>query len=352
VATQERRPAASLADCEALAKEASQHGFVAVTALLERLTPEAPRVGGVGPVTEETIRFRHDPALGFSVGDVSRVRVRDVPEQREDPLSPTRRVFEIMTTFLGLTGTVSPLPAYMVEEVALEDEDVAARREFLDIFHHRALSLFYRLLVKLDLPREFRSDLADPWSQRVLALLGWDAAAPFSCKLPRWRLLRLAPIFSSHVRSADGLKAVLNDLVGEHLDGAQIELELFVGQWSRLDLPLRIRLGVDNTTLGQDMFLGQSVWDRSRRFRVVIGPFTTAAYQRYLPGGDLADVVRDAVTEFLSEPLACELEVRVAADVAPAIRLTQVNPHRLGAESYLGRRKEETRIRALLTDGA
>ena len=42
--------------------------------MLERLTPDAERVGGNGPAASEAIRFLHDPSLGFQAGEVSRAR--------------------------------------------------------------------------------------------------------------------------------------------------------------------------------------------------------------------------------------------------------------------------------------
>jgi type VI secretion system protein ImpH len=99
--------------------------------------------GDYGPVNEESIRFRHDPSLTFATSDVSSIKAR--PRRAgETGDGPDEPVYEITTTFLGLTGTVSPLPTYMAEEVLHEDHDRPAQREFLDVFHHRIISLFYR----------------------------------------------------------------------------------------------------------------------------------------------------------------------------------------------------------------
>ncbi|MBL9039464.1 MAG: type VI secretion system baseplate subunit TssG, partial [Archangium sp.] len=77
-------------------------GFFRFVALMERLTAGAARIGGDGPVADEAIRFRHNPALTFSAGDLSAV---------EMTFGATTR-FEVETTFLGLTGSSTPLPLY------------------------------------------------------------------------------------------------------------------------------------------------------------------------------------------------------------------------------------------------
>jgi type VI secretion system protein ImpH len=160
-------------------------GFYRAVEILERATAAegAERVGGDGPVPREAIRFRHDASLSFASSDVSRIvarprRVADGAEVAETP------VYEITTTFLGLTGTVSPLPSYMVEEVLNEDADHPAQREFLDIFHHRVLSLFYRAHSKYSYVTDYVSTSRDPWSLRILSLAGVDT---WDGRHRRWR---------------------------------------------------------------------------------------------------------------------------------------------------------------------
>ncbi|HEY0092707.1 MAG TPA: type VI secretion system baseplate subunit TssG, partial [Archangium sp.] len=112
MAPEERHPDDLVAAAEALRPKASRLGFFQLVAFLERLTSEATRVGELGPVLQERIRFRHDPSLGFSSGDVSDVALRQVPVQEDDALA-RRPLFEVVTTFLGLTGSASPLPMYV-----------------------------------------------------------------------------------------------------------------------------------------------------------------------------------------------------------------------------------------------
>src|SRR5262249_23771600 len=129
-------------------KAAPHSTFFHIVALLERLTPDAVRVGGDGPPSGEKIRFRHDHELNFSAGDIASARVRLLPQSAERYLDEPKAVYEVTTTFLGLTGTMSPLPTYMAEEVLHEDDKRPARRDFLDIFHHRFISFFYRAVAK------------------------------------------------------------------------------------------------------------------------------------------------------------------------------------------------------------
>ncbi|HEY1417783.1 MAG TPA: type VI secretion system baseplate subunit TssG, partial [Myxococcaceae bacterium] len=84
-------------------------GFVPLVRLLERLTPDAVRVGGEGPLSGERIRFRHDRGLRFHASDVVALELED--GQRE------RARYLLTSGFLGLSGSMSPMPAYLAEEL-------------------------------------------------------------------------------------------------------------------------------------------------------------------------------------------------------------------------------------------
>jgi type VI secretion system protein ImpH len=116
---------------------ARRAGFYPLMLLLERLLGERAHVGTAAAPGEESIRFRHDPRLEFSASDVSAVREGLAPPDPEDFAAERAAVVEVTTTFLGLSGAVSPLPQYLPEEVAQEDPDAPRLREFLDLFHPR-----------------------------------------------------------------------------------------------------------------------------------------------------------------------------------------------------------------------
>lgn len=315
-------------------------GFYRAVEILERATAAegAERVGGDGPVPREAIRFRHDASLSFASSDVSRIvarprRVADGAEVAETP------VYEITTTFLGLTGTVSPLPSYMVEEVLNEDADHPAQREFLDIFHHRVLSLFYRAHSKYSYVTDYVSTSRDPWSLRILSLAGvdtWDGRPPVA-DMSLGMLLRLAPLLATRARTAAGLVAVVSDTLDPILQGAGVDIEQFVGRWVTIDARQLVRLGVANTTLGEDMVIGRRVFDRGGKFRLILGPLRRKAFQRFLPGGDGLVQLREVVSFYVRDPLEFDVELILAPGETPALRLASRpdDASRLGLDSWL-----------------
>jgi type VI secretion system protein ImpH len=330
--------------------EASRHGFVALVSLLERLAPGAARPGEDGPMGAEAVRFHHDPRLTFHTGDISLVvpARTSTPDDTSRPGPPT---VDVTTTFLGLTGATSPLPAHMAEAVALEDAEHGPQAAFLDVFHHRLLSHLYRLLVKYDHPREYLTGAKDAWSGRMLALAGVPAPEDLET-LPRWRLLRLAPLLLTHGRSARTLELALADVLGEALPGATFAVEEFVGAWVPLEAPQRARLGRAHASLGKDFLLGSKLYDRGGKFRIHIGPLRQADAERLRPGGSLHTTVREVVGLVITDPLAYDLELTLDAEATPPWSLSRAVTTRLGRDAWLaGRKKRATTVRFDVEDG-
>ncbi len=306
-------------------------GFFALLSLLERLIPAEARIGGDGPFAQEPVRLRHDPSLTFSAGDVARM----VPTEPPAGGGPS---VEVVTTFLGVSGAVGPLPSHFGEEIAQED-GASIRRDFLDLFHHRLLSVLFRGLTRYDVPAEARADADDPWSRRLLALTGVDAYSAPS-PLPPGLLLRLAPLLSTCRRPAEALELLLAEMLADELGDARIEVIPFTGEWSEIEPAQRMRLGRANHRLGDSAVLGQRVFDRSNTFTVRMAPLTQGAYQQLMPGGDLHARVESAVSFFTGNSLEFELELGLAAP--PALRLSRTATTRLGRDTWLGARPGAT----------
>jgi len=310
-------------------EDARRRGFLPLVMLLERLAG-GPDVGAAALPDEETVRFRHDPSLAFSAGDVSSVREFGLGT---GPDGNPRTGYEVTTTFLGLTGGVSPLPQYIAEEVAQEDPDAPRVREFLDLFHHRLLSLLYRGVVKHDLAASRRADESDAWVARLLALLGVDVAPGESRPpLAAWRLLRLAPLLVEPAITADALGAAIADALSGELGDARVEVQPFAGAWVQVADDEVTRLGRQATVLGHDLLLGQRVLDPAGRFRVLIGPLGGEQY-RSIVSGDAVRRVEELVLALVNEPLEHEIVLWLGEDAAPALRL---GASRLGRNTWLG----------------
>lgn len=300
------------------------------------------------------IRFRNSLSLSFPASEVVGIetQVRRADQVEADDLRTAREPgthahlerVELTPAFMGLLGVTGALPLAYSEQFAQREtagRDGAARA-FLDIFQHRAVTLFHEAWRKHRLPLQFEADRRERYLPLVMSLAGLgepalrrrlhgdeggvadDALAFYSGLLQRRAV------------SAPHLQRVLADYFG-----VPVRVTQFVGRWFELDDECQVTLGDESTyRLGHDTLLGPRVWQRDLRARVSIGPMTRTLHQRFLPGGPAALALRELLT--LVSGVSLEYEVRLivrAADVVgatlPGTPQSDGAGPRLGWDSYL-----------------
>ena len=108
----------------------------------------------------EVVRFRALTSLGFPSAAISEIHpVAASSHDRGEPHPP-----EMVVTFLSLTGPNGALPRHYTELLLqrIREKDFSLR-DFLDLFNHRLISLFYRAWEKYNWAIAYeRSQLDDP----------------------------------------------------------------------------------------------------------------------------------------------------------------------------------------------
>jgi type VI secretion system protein ImpH len=230
----------------------------------------------------EHVRFRAAPSLSFPAAPLAQVRG-----------STGAGPAEAVVTFLGLFGPHGVLPPHYTALLLrrLRDKDFALR-DFLDLFNHRAVSLFYRAWEKYRLPIAFeraaRDGVTDPATQVVYCFAGFGTDGLRGRQaVPDGAFLYYAGHFAHFPRSAVALEALLADYFG-----LPVEVEQAAGQWLTLADADRSRLPDDefpdgmNAALGLTALAGERVWDVQSKFRIAVGPLTYAEFRRFMPDGD------------------------------------------------------------------
>jgi type VI secretion system protein ImpH len=286
-----------------LFREPYRFDFFQAVRLLERLagrraetepgTPHQP-VGRDRPADQEVVRFRALPALSFPAGTVSQIALPAAGPHAADNGRPARP--EMVVAFLGLTGPQGVLPQHytsmLLQRVRLKD---FALRDFLDLFNHRLISLFYRAWEKYRLPFAYERSRLDPVGRdEDLATRGLYALVGLGTAGLRGRLdiddqafLFYAGHFAHQPRSAVALEGILEDYFEMPTRVRQLQ-----GQWLYLQadeqaaLPDAARPEGLHNRLGVGVVVGNRVWDVQGKFRVRLGPLGYAQFLRLMPNGD------------------------------------------------------------------
>jgi type VI secretion system protein ImpH len=330
VAAPGRRTGSSLVE-EGLFERGFEFDFFQAVRLLARVSPERKAVGGTAKPREEFARFGARISLEFPASPV-----HDIERAGDADHAPRMTV-----AFLGLAGTEGVLPVcyteWTLERLAAKDDTLAA---FLDLFHHRLLSLFYRAWEKhhpavLYELSAVRNQAPDPFTERLYDLIGMGTdGLRGRMGLPDESLLRYAGLIAQRPHSASALRGILRDYFG-----VAIAIEQCVGDWHDLEDADRCYLAPDSerNRLGEGAFLGDQVWDPQGRFRIRVGPLTLGQFLEFLPGSArMAELVE--WTRFLAgQALAFDTQLLLRAEEVPYCRLDDMRPDapRLGELAWL-----------------
>lgn len=277
---------------QALAASPSAHGFLATMRAVETLFRDRPRFGRSVRPAQDALRLAQEPSAIFAPSSLA--AFEPGAEGR-----PSR----LLVHFFGLFGPDGPLPLHLTDYA--RDRRRNARdptfQRFADMFHHRALSLFWRAWADVRPTISFDRPEEDRFADYVGALIGYgmDSLRDRDA-MPHLSKLHFAGRFANQTRHAEGLGAILSAFFT-----MPVRVECFIGAWLTLPEADRTRLGEDPRTgaLGRTMLLGGAVWTRQNKFRVVFGPLSLVEYERLLPGGlsfhRLIPIVRNYVGDTL-----------------------------------------------------
>lgn len=311
-----------VATAELIARAGADMDFHQALRLLENAHPDQPRIGASLRARDDAVRFGHDPSLGFEPGALAGVT----------PAADGARA-RVAVNFTGLLGPNGPLPLHVTEYAR---ERVRNHRDttlvgFLDIFHHRMVSLFYRARAGADPATSLDRPDSDRFAEYVGSLFGIGTPALRGRDaIGDLAKLHFAGLMANQRRPAAGLVTILRAYFG-----APVELEQFVGRWMAIPADGQTRMGARDAgnRLGKSTVIGKRVWDRQHAFRLVIGPLDYAGYRRLLPGGASLRHLVDWVDSYAG--LALDWDVRLVLERKDVPRLA-LGMRQLGWTTYLG----------------
>ncbi|AOB32509.1 type VI secretion protein [Bordetella sp. H567] len=306
-----------------LAADPCRYAFYQAMRQIECAYPAKPRIGASARAADDPVRFGQDADMAFVPSELSAYR----PATAQAPA-------RLAVNALGLMGTTGPLPLHLTEYVRdrarhAGDTTLAG---FLDMFHHRMMSLFYRAwAVGQPVIGHDRAD-GNHYAKYVGSLCGLGSPATHRTDgIGEYAKLQFSGLLAARTRHAHGLASLLSRYFR-----VPAAINQFVGQWLYLSGEDRARLGRGGAKrLGHGLPLGARVWDRQHKFRVVLGPLDKARAQGLQPGTDGFRRLAEWVRLYAGSILDWDVELRLAPGAAAAMRLD--GNARLSRSTWLGR---------------
>ncbi len=203
---------------------------------------------------------------------------------------------------------------------------------FLDIFTHRAVSLFFRAWEKYRFPISYERG-QDDFTAFLFDFAGLGTAnLRGKLNLDDESLLPFTGIIAQKPHSASVLEQMLADYFG-----VAAKVRQFTGQWLALDDESITRLGAANSRLGQNAVVGTRVWDDQSKFRVVFGALSFKEFQAFLPNGTAYKPMKSITRLMVGEELDFDVKLKLKAKEVPGTILTTRARRRpmLGWTSFL-----------------
>lgn len=328
---------------ELLSRKPSAFDFFQAVRVLERRWPERSTVGEFGDPQEEVVHFSVNPDMFYPPAELD---VVELPDAETD--GPAR----MAVNFLGLNGASGVLPheysQLILERLRAHDHGLA---DFLDMFHHRLISLFYRAWRKYRITVAHELGRDDRLSEHVLDLVGlglehYRQLLPFSDEL----LIYYSGLFGLQFRAAVSLEQLLADFFD-----VPVQVEQFVGGWYSLSRGDWCYVGEElgaSTQLGLGAVVGDEIWDQQSRARIRLGPLSRGEFERFLPGGRAHEQLRGLARFFSHDQFDFDLQLVLERADVPGFVLGEADTteQRLGWSTWIRTRPrsqdaEETILR-------
>ncbi len=309
-----------------LLEQARSYDFYQLVELLQRLADEDPESEG----WEASCRllFKANPSLGFAASDISKLELLE------------QGGFSLETTFLGLNGAQSPLPSFLLEQIATESE-TGLRRCFLDFFNNRLLALVYRIWRKYRYYIRYQDNASDGFSSQLFALVGLgDSDLRGETPINWGKILSYAGTLAGRSRSPQ----VVSGIVAHCFDLEDVSIRQWVPRIVDIPSHQRMALGLGNSVLGQSAIIGSKVKDCTGKFIIEIKGLTQQRFNDFLPSGKEYQPLCKLVEFILREQMAFDLALELKEEEVPSLTISRESTLSLGWSSFLGNVDKDRKV--------
>ena len=314
-------------------------------------------VGRFSPPSREVVRMTNSHSLGFPSTEISSIKRKQNTKNKTNEFKSNEDTqWQMMVNVIGLAGSTGVLPYHYTEMILkrlkMRDKTIA---EFLNLFNHRTISLFYQSLNKYRLPIEYersklhksQTDEESNHTKALLGLLGLGANNLHNRQsINDESLIFYSGLYAQQIKTPSGLRQIVKD----YFD-VPVEIEGFSGQWQELiddvrtRLPSRYNKKGQNVCLGRSTMLGRHGWFAQGKFNMKLGPLNKIQFEKFAPGTGSLKSLNELVRSYVGfeQDYDCVIQVQ-REDVPRRIALNSTKPPLLSWNTWLsGKPKTNTK---------
>ena len=240
--------------------------------------------------------------------------------------------FELESTFLGLTGSQSPLPNFFLDELAINDDD-SISKDFLGFFNHRALSILFEGWKKYRYHETYLPNAQDKISHCFFSLIGLGSENLRQESDLNWcKMLAYIGLITSRSRSNEVINAVVS-----HYFSVHTSIQEWALRYVDIAPSQQTQLGKQNFQLGETTLLGGQIKDLSSKFIITIHDLDIHRFMDFLPFGKEHQVIKKVVQFMLRTQMVYDLNLEIKANEINPLNLNPETGCYLGWTSFLGK---------------
>lgn len=335
MASEDRSAATALEFLTQVSETPYRYGFFQTVRRINCFYNDKPVTGWTSKPSDDPIRFTQEPYTFFAPSTLAGLTI-----------DSSSRYPKLSQRFIGVFGPNGPLPLHMTEYARdrsrhHRDHSLSS---FVDIFHHRIVSLFYAAWAQSQPVVQFDRPDQDRFAMYIGSLIG---LGPPSLRdtdaMKHLSKLSFAGHLGSLPRHVDGLISIING----YFD-VPTKVQEFVAHWMQIPKADRFKLGESGISgrLGQDTILGERVWQRQDKFRILLGPLSLERYESFLPSGKSFKALVAVVRNFVGMECMWEVNLILKKEEKPVTCLGVSGV--LGWTSWLQTKKQVDHVEDLL----
>ncbi len=245
-------------------------------------------------------------------------------------LDDDKTLIEVMINFMGLLGSSSQLPNYMLDKLSRNEDDNAGWTLFFDFFNHYILWLLFDVQKLKNYPSSFQKDFQDSLSKVLFSILGIKNEEIAQDYLP------FAPLLLSLRRPKIYIEKVLQSNFNLHNKLSILE-----------NIPHQIlinhnqinKIGIKNNTLGVNFILGKKFVSYQNKIAIYIKDIEYFKALEYIPIGKNHKKLRDGITFLTNNEFCVDLYLKINYSDKMNFVLGDRSVAKLGWGKILGKNK-------------
>lgn len=237
-------------------------------------------------------------------------------------------ILELVVNFMGLQGSSSQLPSYMLDKLSRNEDDGEGWSLFFDFFNHYLLWIFFESVSLKNYPRSFNEDFSDIISKILFRILGINDRDIAKKYLP------FAPLILSLRRPKYYIEKVLQSNFNLHNKLSIIE-----------NLPHQIliansqknELGIKNHILGKNVILGDKFSSHQNKIAIFIKDIEYQEALEYLPNEPKNKDLKDSIMFLTNNEFCVDLYLKINYSRRMSFVLGDSSTAKLGWAKILGK---------------